>query len=249
MDVAARMRDGSQMQAESLHSTAWMLVAWMAAASCAVARADDSFREPPSVNGSVWDEVMTPHSGWVAMSSLTSTQFVSELDPAHDSSAQASTAAPVAPVNSRTAVIDAGDQIGASEPLEVQNLLRRVVWVIGSLAVAAFLSLIVFRAWISRPRRQTGGDRSLQVLDSLSIGPRCGIFLVQADAHRVLIGIDHGKAMQMLALPASFAESLDEAESPATAETGSAPAARAVRQPDLLSALSMRRLWRAGAKS
>jgi flagellar biogenesis protein FliO len=96
---------------------------------------------------------------------------------------------------------------------DVHGVLNTVAWVTGSMGVAAIVSLWLLRVWLTRGN-STQSPRSLNVLDSLRINPRCGLYLVQADNHRILVGVDQGKAMSLLALPGSFADSLQDADAP-----------------------------------
>ena len=61
-------------------------------------------------------------------------------------------------------------------------------------------------------------SKSLKLVDTLRIGPRCGVYLVQAETHRVLVGVEHGKTMCLMPLPEQFSESLDAAEGDAPVE-------------------------------
>jgi flagellar biogenesis protein FliO len=77
--------------------------------------------------------------------------------------------------------------------------------------------------------------KSLKLVDTLRIGPRCGVYLVQAEAHRVLVGVEHGKTMCLMPLPEQFSESLDAAETDAAGHEQQ-PAAGFERVADVFSA-------------
>ncbi len=98
----------------------------------------------------------------------------------------------------------------ATEDLE--GMLRGMVWITATIGLAAVVSLWLLKLWLTRSGRVALPSRSLKLVDTLRIGPRCGVYLVQAETHRVLVGVEHGKTMCLMPLPASFVESLDDAD-------------------------------------
>lgn len=125
-----------------------------------------------------------------------------DLAVANDEIAPAYAAKPLTPVA-------AEGSSASSEDLE--GMLHGMVWVTGTIGLGAVLSLWMLRMWLMRGGRSTSPSRSLKLIETLRIGPKCGVYLVQAESHRVLVGIEHGKSMCLMPLPASFTESLDAA--------------------------------------
>src|SRR5262249_19012736 len=81
----------------------------------------------------------------------------------------------------------------------------------GTIGLGAVLSLWMFRLWLTRGGRGMLPAKSLKLVETLRIGPRCGVYLVEAESHRVLVGVEHGKTMCLMPLPANFSESLEPA--------------------------------------
>ena len=140
-----------------------------------------------------------------------------------------------------------GDEALSGQQLD--GILSKLAWFTGAVGLAAIVSLWLLRLWFQRRETRADDARSLALVDSIRIGPRCGLYLVQADRHRVLVGIDQGRAMSLLALPPIFSDSLEDAdveskEKPATAK--SKPVDRIAPVAEAFSALSGRRLFPMG---
>jgi flagellar biogenesis protein FliO len=147
--------------------------------------------------------------------------------------------------SSAKATIDGTVGIEA-ESEELQSVLRRIAVATGGLGLAAVIGLWFFRSWLTHRRTATKPVQSLEVLDSLRIGPRCGLYLVQADRHRVLVGIDQGRTMQMLTLPSSFADTLQEAGATGDAEPDEQMSSQKPAASEPAPIRQMRRFWQSG---
>ncbi|HVJ87944.1 MAG TPA: flagellar biosynthetic protein FliO [Caulifigura sp.] len=94
---------------------------------------------------------------------------------------------------------------------DLEGMLHNMVWVTGTIGLGAVVSLWMLRMWLTRGGRSVVPTKSLKLVDTLRIGPRCGVYLVEAEKHRVLVGVEHGKTMCLMPLPESFTESLEDA--------------------------------------
>lgn len=118
---------------------------------------------------------------------------------------------------------------------DLEGMLHSMVWVTGTIGLGAVVSLWMLKLWLTRGGRVSLPSKSLKLVDTLRIGPRCGIYLVEAETHRVLVGVEHGKTMCLMPLPASFTESLDAAGGDEPEESKPAPGFERVA--DVFSAL------------
>ena len=94
---------------------------------------------------------------------------------------------------------------------DLEGMLHNMVWVTGTIGLGAVVSLWMLRLYLTRGGRAILPAKSLKLVDTLRIGPRCGVYLVEAEKHRVLVGVEHGKTMCLMPLPESFTESLEDA--------------------------------------
>jgi flagellar biogenesis protein FliO len=136
---------------------------------------------------------------------------------------------------------------GAAES-DLQRVLGRMAWLTIGLGVVGVAGLWALKVWVARRGGTAGGADSLQLINTLRLGPRCGVHLIQAETHRVLVGFDQGKTMTLQILPAAFSDSLKEAivDEEVETETAAAP----VRDPfdrvaDVFSVLQGRSPWTA----
>jgi len=118
--------------------------------------------------------------------------------------------------------VAAADTETAVSADNLEGMLQGMLWITGTIGLGAVVSLWMLKLWLTRGGRATLPAKSLKLVDTLRIGPRCGVYLVQAEAHRVLVGIEHGKTMCLMPLPERFSESLDSADVE-VAEEPSAP--------------------------
>ncbi|HVJ68197.1 MAG TPA: flagellar biosynthetic protein FliO, partial [Caulifigura sp.] len=95
---------------------------------------------------------------------------------------------------------------------DLEGMLHNMVWVTGTIGLGAVVSLWALRLWLTRGGRVALPAKSLKLVDTLRIGPRCGVYLVEAESQRVLVGVEHGKTMCLMPLPPSFSESLAAAD-------------------------------------
>ncbi|MBX3444715.1 MAG: flagellar biosynthetic protein FliO [Planctomyces sp.] len=116
------------------------------------------------------------------------------------------------------------DLLASSDDVEL--LLGRLGWFAGTLGVATLMTLWGAKLWVARRFGGPRSERSLTVIDSLKLGPRVGLYLVQADNQRVLVGLDGGRALNMLTLPATFDATLSEAVDGEEAPVGEPAAPR-----------------------
>jgi flagellar biogenesis protein FliO len=101
---------------------------------------------------------------------------------------------------------------------DLEGMLHSMLWITGTIGLGAVVSLWMIKLYLTRGGRAMLASKSLKLVDTLRIGPRCGVYLVQAETQRVLVGVEHGKTMCLMPLPEQFSESLDEAEGNAPVE-------------------------------
>jgi flagellar biogenesis protein FliO len=129
----------------------------------------------------------------------------------------------------------AGEPTSSASSEDLEGMLQGMAWVTGTLGLGAVLSLWMLRTWLTRGGRMISTSKSLKLIETLRVGPRCGLYLVQAESHRVLVGVEHGKSMCLMPLPSSFTESLDDATS--DDQAAPPPAAGFERIADVFAAL------------
>lgn len=107
------------------------------------------------------------------------------------------------------------------EPPNHQAMFLRLF--VGTLAV---LGLCAGTLWFCRRWMQPGGaprphNAQLRLVETLSLGQRCLVHLVQVANRPVLIGVDGSGVKTLVPLPENFAQALLEAEAaPADLESG-----------------------------
>jgi flagellar biogenesis protein FliO len=120
------------------------------------------------------------------------------------------------PSNTATASAQSGrDDLNYTPPTwpdapDTAAMLRRLV-----LGTATVLGLCVCTLWIGRrwlrgaPRGATSGSR-LRLVETVVLGNRCSVHLLQTGDHQVLVGIDGTGLKSLVPLPASFENTLAE---------------------------------------
>jgi flagellar biogenesis protein FliO len=197
----------------------------------------------------VWSDYPEPAFSWQA-----------QTEDGRDLGAPESIAAPVSsssltPTATDQAEPDAISASSLNEPLsttELNGLLNKMVWGAGTLGIFAMGALWLGKMWLAGRKAQPSELRSLRIIETLRVGPRSSLYLVEADAHRILVGFDAAKGMTLLSLPAPFTEDLDEAETPNEAVVSEQTAEKRPRlseTPSLLEVLQTRGLWPAGRAS
>lgn len=233
------------MQAE--HRQIWkasVLLAGLAIGACVnLQAADTSSIAGLTPHESIWDDQPESAIGWKSHPLLEPERLRNRVK----------TSAPVQKAGSTVEVLDNTPRAEATTAAtieqnseQLQSVLRKVALTTGGVGLAGVIGLWLFRSWLTQRRSSTRLEKSLEVLDSLRIGPRCGVYLVQADGHRVLIGIDQGRTMQMLTLPASFAESLQDATSKDGAEADEAPKTQKLNEAESSPFRNLQRFWQSG---
>jgi flagellar biogenesis protein FliO len=101
---------------------------------------------------------------------------------------------------------------------DLEGMLHGMLWITGTIGLGAVVSLWMLKLYLTRGGRTTLPSKALKLVDTLRIGPRCGVYLVQAETHRVLVGVEHGKTMCLMPLPEPFSETLDAAEGDGVAD-------------------------------
>lgn len=77
------------------------------------------------------------------------------------------------------------------------------------------ITLWVGKRWIRPPTVPSRENRQLRIVESLALGGRCSVYLLQAGDAKVLAGVDGAGIKALLPLPAEFAGTLADM----TAET------------------------------
>lgn len=76
--------------------------------------------------------------------------------------------------------------------------------------ILSVVTLWAGKRWIRPLAGPVGENRQLRVLESLPLGGRCSVFLLQAGESRVLAGIDQAGIKALLPLPPAFEGALAE---------------------------------------
>lgn len=100
------------------------------------------------------------------------------------------------------------------EAPDAAAMLKRLV--VGTAIVLALCvgTLLVGQRWLrGAPKRATAGDK-LRLIETVSLGNRCSVHLLQAGEHQVLVGIDSTGVKSLVPLPPSFEQAISEARSP-----------------------------------
>ena len=81
------------------------------------------------------------------------------------------------------------------------------------------VTLWVIRRWVN-PQPQAGvGPRALELKETLSLGNRCSLHLVQLGKREVLVGVDAAGIKVIVPLPHAFDDVLAQTEMPGAEET------------------------------
>ena len=81
------------------------------------------------------------------------------------------------------------------------------------------VTLWMGKRWIRPLTGPQGENKQLRIVESLTLGGRCSVYLLQAGDARVLAGVDGAGIKALLPLPAEFAVTLAEmTEEASTAE-------------------------------
>ncbi|HWG43761.1 MAG TPA: flagellar biosynthetic protein FliO [Gemmataceae bacterium] len=76
--------------------------------------------------------------------------------------------------------------------------------------ILCVITLWVGKRWIRPLAGSQGENKQLRLLESLSLGGRCSVYLLQAGDTKVLAGVDHAGLKSLLTLPQSFDGALAE---------------------------------------
>ena len=80
--------------------------------------------------------------------------------------------------------------------------------------ILCFVTLRAGKRWIPPLGVPAGENRKLRVLESLPLGGRCSILLIQAEQAKILVGIDQTGMKTLLPLPQPFDGTLAELTEP-----------------------------------
>jgi flagellar biogenesis protein FliO len=96
---------------------------------------------------------------------------------------------------------------------------------LGSLVVLGLSAggLYAARRWVGGKQLPAGSGQQLRLIETLSLGQRCCVHLVQVDRRQVLVGVDFSGMRTIVPLPESFDAAL--AEDGAASDGRAAPAA------------------------
>ncbi|HTU18370.1 MAG TPA: flagellar biosynthetic protein FliO [Gemmataceae bacterium] len=76
--------------------------------------------------------------------------------------------------------------------------------------ILCVLTLWIGKRWIRPLAGPQGENKQLRIIESLTLGGRCSVYLLQAGEARVLAGVDGAGIKALLPLPAEFAGALAE---------------------------------------
>lgn len=91
----------------------------------------------------------------------------------------------------------------------MRAMFVRLVLGTAAVLVLCVLTLWVGKRWIRPYAIPDSSGRQLRVIETLPLGGRCSVFLLQAGKARVLAGLDGSGLKTLLALPESFDAALD----------------------------------------
>jgi flagellar biogenesis protein FliO len=98
------------------------------------------------------------------------------------------------------------------EAPDTTSLLLRLATGTVTVLMLCVLTLVVGRRWLRGPAPKTAAGSQLQLMESVSLGNRCCVFLLRAGQHQIVVGIDGSGMKSVIALPESFEKSLADAE-------------------------------------
>ncbi len=84
--------------------------------------------------------------------------------------------------------------------------------------ILCFVTLWAGKRWVRPLTIPVGENRKLRVLESLALGGRCSVFLLQAEEAKVLVGVDQAGIKALLPLPQPFEGALAEITAETTGE-------------------------------
>jgi flagellar protein FliO/FliZ len=101
-----------------------------------------------------------------------------------------------------------------AEAPDARTILTRVS--LGAFAVLGLCAggLLLIRRWLRRGQTSGQPGSQMQVLESLSLGYRCRVLLVQAGDRQLLVGLDSGGMKTLLSLPEPLEFSPSDEEPP-----------------------------------
>ncbi len=101
-----------------------------------------------------------------------------------------------------------------AEAPDARTILTRLS--LGAFAVLGLCAggLFLIRRWLRRGQASGQPSSQMQVLESLSLGYRCSVLLVQAGGRQLLVGLDSGGMKTLLSLPEPLEFSPTEEEPP-----------------------------------
>lgn len=76
--------------------------------------------------------------------------------------------------------------------------------------ILCIVTLWAGRRWVRPLAAPVEESRKLRVVESLALGGRCSVFLLQAEEAKILVGVDHAGIKALLPLPQSFDRALAE---------------------------------------
>ena len=99
---------------------------------------------------------------------------------------------------------------GFPEMPPLQPMLKRLAF--GTIFVLILCMLVLWtgKRWVRPLAAPTLKSRKLRILESLPLGGRCSVFLLQADEAKILVGVDQAGIKSLLPLPQSFEPDLAE---------------------------------------
>lgn len=102
------------------------------------------------------------------------------------------------------------------EPADLQNLGMRLVLVTAGVLAACVISLVVAKRCFGVSRIARSGDAKMRVLETLPLNNRCRLQLIQADGHKILVGVDAAGLKSVLLLQDPFKATLESLETEST---------------------------------
>jgi len=89
--------------------------------------------------------------------------------------------------------------------------------------ILCVITLWAGKRWIRPLAGPQGENKQLHLVESLALGGRCSVYLLQAGDAKVLAGVDHAGLKALLPLPAAFAGTLAEITEAAEVEGPATP--------------------------
>jgi flagellar biogenesis protein FliO len=92
----------------------------------------------------------------------------------------------------------------------LQPMLMRLAFGTILVLILCILTLWSGKRWVRPLVAPTHESKKLRILESLPLGGRCSVFLLQADEAKILVGVDQAGIKSLLPLPQSFDRALEE---------------------------------------